>query len=197
MKRIPVLLFFILSAVFTYGQVVTITIESIPENIDEFIELRSELAVTPEGGAAMFALAMLVLEQDSDFAMQCFTVMLANDGTMLKDDPGGYKGYSPGNASMYHIDRLIERPWVSRSYVFGTSPSDNYRLETLPYEFKFIRNKYSEIEPDLIKVFIDCSGAGTPRPVTMQENNRGIWKVKEFSSLSVGVRESKIIDDDL
>lgn len=193
------ILFFLLiiSAVSVNAQIKTIEIEKIPVDIDEFTGLRGELAVTPEGGAAMFALAMLIYNQDRDFGLDCFTVILANDGTILKDDPNGYKGYSPGNSSMYLIERLNNKPWISNSYVFGTSPSNMYKLQALPYAFKFIRNKYSVIDSDMIKVFIYSSGASTPRPVTLLENNRGIWKVKEFSSLVLGVREVKIIDDDL
>ncbi len=197
MKKYPVLIIFILTAVLAHAQLETVTIESIPADIDEFTALRDEIAVTPEGGAAMFVVAMLIYNQDRGLGLDCFTVIFANDETILRKDPDGYKGYSPDLSSMYLIERLNDKPWITNSYVFGTSPASMYQLKALPYAFKFNRNEYSEIKSDIIKVFIYSSGASTPRPVTLLKNNRGIWKVKEFSSLVVGVMEGKIINDDL
>ncbi len=37
------------------------------------------------------------------------------------------------------------------------------------------------------KVFVACSGAELPRPVTLKKNDQGLWKASEWSSLLVGV----------
>ena len=97
----------------------------------------------------------------------------------------------------YFLDRLAKNPYWPTSYVEGSSPEENYKVES-PFQFTFTRNKYSEISSDRIKVFIACSGADTPRPITLQKNNRGIWKALEYSSLFVGMRApGKPADDDL
>ncbi len=45
---------------------------------------------------------------------------------------------------------------------------------------------------------MDCTGAATPRPVTLKRNDRGVWKAYEWSSLLVGVRPPVLkIEDDL
>ena len=59
-------IFFILTLVFVFmlfSQSLfskTITINHIPTNIDDFLEIRNSTAKTPEGGAAIMILALLV-----------------------------------------------------------------------------------------------------------------------------------------
>lgn len=85
-----------------------------------------------------------------------------------------------------------------RSYFFGATPENNYNFGDLPIVIETSTNKYSEISEHEIKLFIACSGAGSPRPVRVERNSSGLWKVDEFSSLVVGVippAEDEKVDD--
>ncbi|MCR9143002.1 MAG: hypothetical protein NXI24_12180 [bacterium] len=162
----------------------SIEIEALPDDPKSFVELRNELAGTPEGGAAIFILAMMKFVEDPEVGEKFMTIAL--DRGNLKKSAKGYKGYRPGNSLQYHLNRLRKLTHLPASYVAGTSPQNGYAAAA-PYRFEFSRNKYSEIKPTRIKVFVACSGASSPRPVTLRRNDRGVWKVAEASSLFVGV----------
>jgi hypothetical protein len=59
------------------------------------------------------------------------------------------------------------------------------------------KNQYSDIDANTVKVFVKCTGADSPRPITLVKNDKGIWKAKEFSSLLVGIKAppSNVKDD--
>ena len=42
----------------------SISIPTIPSSIPEFVAMRNEVAISPEGGAAMFIVAMIVFDRD-------------------------------------------------------------------------------------------------------------------------------------
>ncbi|MDF1667734.1 MAG: hypothetical protein P1V97_38715 [Planctomycetota bacterium] len=171
----------------------SITIKAMPKTNEEFVKLRDSTATTPEGGAAMFVLAMMAWEKDKDVGEPFFTIAL--DKGQLKKGKGGYKGYAPGNSAMFLIKRIDGKKVFSKSYLDGTSPKKGYAAKA-PFKFKFMRNKYSKLSNGDIKVFVYCSGADSPRPCRLRKNNRGLWKVVEFSSLVVGMRKPPSKDDD-
>ena len=58
-------------------------------------------------------------------------------------------------------------------------------------------NPYSgDASEGRLKVFVASSGAASPRPVTLQRNNRGLWKAVEWSSLTLGVAAPSSEDED-
>ena len=75
----------------------------------------------------------------------------------------------------------------------GTSPDNGYTLPEPPYTLEITRNPYSEINENTVKVFVLSSGADSPRPVTLKQNSRGIWKVS-VESLILGIREPVTAD---
>ena len=50
--------------------------DGVPATIEEYVELRNEVATKPEGGAAMFVLAMLMYVADNKPGLWAFTVAL-------------------------------------------------------------------------------------------------------------------------
>ena len=60
-------------------------------------------------------------------------------------------------------------------------------MGSLAYKMEFSRNRYTEQSNGAMRIFIKCNGAASPRPITLKQNDKGIWKVSEFSSLFVGV----------
>jgi len=177
-----------------------IAIPDLPKTLDDFIALRDGLAVTPEGGAVMMVLALAVYVVDPKARFGQDALVIAADRSRLTPKSDGYKGWDLTVRDQRHIKRqMASKPWGSRSYFVGTSPEDGYRLPEPPYRFELSRNPYSGDESEgRAKVFVATSGASTPRPVTMQRNSRGLWKAREWSSLTVGVElPAAEMDDDL
>lgn len=162
--------------------------------MDEFLAYLDAIATTPEGAAAVFVLAMLLREADPGLGHDAMVVAL--DAGELRTDADGYRGYTLGNRAGEFVSRYLDpRPYLARSYVLGTAPGDGYELPAT-LRVRLSRNRSSEIADDQVKVFVDCSGADTPRPITLKRNNRGIWKAYEYSSLFVGIRPPVVEADD-
>lgn len=174
-----------------------VEINKIPSSIEAFLELRSELADSPEGAAALFVAAMLMYNKDKDLGTDAFTI--AVDRSLLKEVSGGYKGFAPGNNFANAIrNYFAPRPYLANSYIKDTKVKDGYKLpKASPYEVAMKRNPHSEQSNGDIKVFVACSGADSPRPITLRKNNRGVWKVVNYSSLFVGIRKPNLVDDRL
>lgn len=166
---------------------------ALPTTVDEFLALRDRIATTPEGGAVTMLAALMTLSRDKELGMAFLTIAL--DQSNLSTG-AAYKGYKPGAGAMFHIERLLEpsRARAPFSYVLGTVPGDGYAASP-PYRFGISRNQYSVIDEKTVKVFIACSGAASPRPMTLRRNDKGLWKVLEFSSFSLDVAAPLPSDD--
>jgi hypothetical protein len=169
----------------------------LPEDIttvEDFVAFRDATATTPEGGAAVFVLAMILRTQDEELGHDALVIAL--DSGELRSDASGYRGYSLGNRASEFVRRYLDpRPYLAWSYLLDTDPEDGY-AEPLEWTVGLTRNRLSEISDTRVKVFVACSGADTPRPITLQQNNRGIWKAYEYSSLFVGIRAPEEPEDD-
>ncbi|MBN1179306.1 MAG: hypothetical protein JXD18_08850 [Anaerolineae bacterium] len=163
-------------------------IDAVPQSVEEFLALRDAIAHTPEGGAAAMVAALLTFAEGERLGQQCLAI--AVDRETLQEGPNGYDGWQLGIAQMRLVKgQLRAMPHLPRSYVQGTAPENAYRLPAPPYVVACSTNPYSgEPESGTLKVFVACSGADSPRPVTLKRNNRGIWKAAEWSSLVTGIR---------
>jgi len=163
----------------------------LPKNIDEFISLRNEIAKSPEGGAAMMVVALILYAQDENLGKQCLTVAVTQEQLV---EGNFYKGYKLLNSLMSLIESLIShQKYIPNSYINGTGPDNNYELPKNNLTLAFTRNKYSgKEESGSVKVFVICSGADTPRPVRVEKNDKGIWKAAEYSTLIVGIKKAKM-----
>ena len=165
-----------------------VCVPSRPSSIQEFLDLRDQIATTPEGGAAMMIVALLAFTEDQVLGRQCLACAVGS--SRLVDGTQGYGGLQLTNASLAQIGtQILGREHLPRSYVVGTEPDGGYVLGNPPYEINCLRNPHSG-DPDSgrCKVFVLSSGADSPRPVTVVVNDEGIWKAIEWSSLLVGVR---------
>jgi len=174
----------------------SVKISNIPDDIDEFIKMRNSVATTPQGGAAMFILALKIYTQNAELGEKCLIVM--TDKNALRESEKGYKGFSLLNTDMDLIkSQLGKQKFLPNSYSDGCTPENDYKVK-LPYNYTFTKNKYSgSVEEGNIKIFVACSGANTPRPIRMKINDKGLWKASEWSSLLVGIKapKSEGIDD--
>jgi hypothetical protein len=174
----------------------TVEIREMPASVEEYVALRDEVATTPEGGAAMMLVALLVYTQDEEAGQACLTV--AVDRRRLQEGSGGYKGWQLRKRDLQRIrEQLGEQSYMPRSYFLGAVPESGYYLPEPPYQVRFAPQSHgSDPDADDYKVFVVSSGADHPRPVTLHRNDRGIWKAYEWSSLLMGVRAPAVWDQD-
>jgi hypothetical protein len=168
--------------------VTSVTIEQLPTTLEAFIAQRDGLATTPEGGAAIMVVALWLYAEEEALGRPCLT--LAVDSALLQAGAGGYQGRElrPRGLTLIRT-QLRERKHVPRSYIKGATPANGYALPPAPYTIEASRNPYSGNEDTgQVKVFVTCSGADSPRPVTLRRDDHGVWKAYEWSSLLSGVR---------
>jgi hypothetical protein len=73
------------------------------------------------------------------------------------------------------------------SYFAGTGPANGYEIPDI-LEIELTTNQYSgNAEDGKQKFFVSCSGAASPRPVTVKQRADGSWFPHEWSSLVTGI----------
>ena len=161
-------------------------IPAIPESAEQFVEMRNQLATTPEGGAACFVASLLAFSKSKDVGMQCFTIAI-DQRNLIQGNV--YKGYAPGGSVMYHINRISGYnlwPYLGYAYIKGAKASENYAVSG-PLAIETYRQKNSGSDSSgRVKVFVNTDGFRA-RPITLQRNDKGLWKAYEFSSLMLNV----------
>lgn len=166
----------------------TVTLGPMPATVEEFIALRDRVARTPEGGAAMFALALLCYARDPAAGLAYVTVSTV--AKLLDDDPAGYKGKRPRLALVQALrERIAAKPYIARSYVQGATPENEYAIALGATLVMLVREQADSLQgADRARVFVHSSGADSPRPVHLERNDKGLWKASSWSSLEVSVR---------
>ncbi|MDC0230972.1 hypothetical protein OAK19_03315, partial [Aureispira] len=167
-------------------------IDSIPETIEDFIQFRDNLAVSPQGGALLFTLAMIIYTKDKELGRKAFVITLDKSILVFGDD---YKGFSPPSYFDFHLSNLDKKPWIAKSYLLNTSPEHNYELPS-KLMFKIKKEYYNTLLNGEIRVYIQCSGSLWQREVKMIKNNRGIWKAFDFRDMFVDVIPPTPLADD-
>lgn len=157
------------------------TIEFTPvHNLDELLGLQDKIGKTPEGGAAVLIAALLAWAQDDPKAESYLATALAC---------GQLECGQLRLADRQRLARQLKgREATIHSYIQGATPENGYKLPEPPYKLTLTRNPYSgEESSGRVKVFVACSGASTPRPITLKRESDGVWRGHEWSSLLVGV----------
>ena len=157
-------------------------------SMELFLEAYQDLGDDPERVAGLFALAMLTFTRDEALGTAQITAMLT-DADLGPGDV--YQGRQPGPSMRNHLKRLQEKPYLARSYFQGTTPENGYRIPADRLAVDIKPDPVGNAGPDRVKLFVVCSGADSPRPMTLARNDQGRWKVAEASSLFVGIRPPK------
>ena len=158
-----------------------------PDSFESYQKNYQEVKSDPAKTAALFVMAMLSYTENETLGTQAITLLASPEQL----SPGlVYNGLQPGPSLKGHLKRLKEKPYLARSYFQGTSPENGYQLSELPYNVIVHPDPRGPSSPGRVKFFIPCSGADSPRPITLKEDG-GAWKVSEASSLFVGIRPPK------
>ena len=170
----------------------SVTVGAIPATLEEFTAFRDEVATSPAGGAAAFVVAQYLYTQDEALGLACLTVAL--DRSLLVEGAQGTAGLQPSNPEIQRFrERVGRQPHIASSYFQGASPQSGYALPAPPLTIKLKRGQRTSGGR---KVFVYSTGADSPRPIVLKENDRGLWKAYEWSSLTVGVRKPVVATDD-
>ena len=165
-----------------------VRLRELPRSVEDYVSLQQSLARTPEGGAAMMVLALLLYVEDQDLGQACLTQAVDEKHLRDRRRGGGEQRLRVRDAQLIR-SQLQAHPHIPRSYLVGATPDNGYRLPDPPLAVRFAENPYAG-SPDSgrVKAFVVSSGADSPRPVTVQRDARGIWRAWEWSSLLLGIR---------
>lgn len=193
MKKITLVTCMLMLSMFSL-RAESVTIDSLPETVEDFVSLRDKLAVTPEGGAAVLIAAMQIYSRNEALGLQCLTISL--DSKSLQKGTT-YKGFTPAQPAMFLIKQIDRQKHLPNAYVKGAAWENAYEVNP-PFEYEFSRQKNSgSDESGKVKVFISTPGVRA-RPITVTRNDKGLWKASEFSSVFVSVKQPKVnTSDDL
>ena len=109
-----------------------VQIDQLPSSVEDFVALRDQVSMTPQGGAAMMVVALLAYASDEKVGRQCLTI--AVDRGRLVEGSDGYKGWQLGSRDLRLIrDQLADRVYLPRSYIEGATPENGYQLPEPPY----------------------------------------------------------------
>jgi hypothetical protein len=164
---------------------ITVRLAALPASLQEFNTLHADLATTPEGGAAALVAALVLYAGDAELGERCLGAAL--DPARLVQ---GAEGRQLGPRDLALIRRqFAQSPYLAASYVRGATPQNGYALPKLPWQIACTTNPYSgNRDEGPFKVFVACSGAASPRPVSLRRDSEGRWRPYEWSSLLVGIR---------
>jgi hypothetical protein len=167
---------------------IIVTLSALPDSLDRFITGHAELATTPEGGAAALIAALLIYPDAPALGESCLAATV--DAARLAAGLSGHEPRPLATRALSLIRRqLVQNPYLGASYVRGTAPEDGYALPEPPWEIVCRANPYSgDRVKGPYKLFVGCSGAASPRPVSLRRDDAGLWRPFEWSSLLVGVR---------
>ncbi len=173
-----------------------LTIEKMPVSIDEFIDLRNKIATTPHGGAAIFVIALKMYAENPQIGIQALVISV--DRKKLTSG-SSYKGFDIDRFAMSRIKEQVKQyPYIADSYFSGSNPENGYKA-IFPAQMDISANPHSgDINSGHYKVFVRSSGADSARPISLQRNDKGLWKATEWSTIIMGIRNPiQEISDDL
>jgi len=172
-----------------------------PTTLADFDAFRTEQSSTPQGAVVSLLAALDLFSKNEEEGRKAL-ILILDIGSLTTDTSAkGYKGFNVSKNTLDLVRRqLSQNPNLTGSYLPGSSTQNGYTPSAPPYSFSLTANRYSgEVKNGAIKLFVPCSGASSPRPVSTKQNSKGAWKVSEFSSLLVGIakpaKQSNPADD--
>lgn len=127
----------------------------LPDTLDDFKALPQSSLASPFSTAAMTVLALCFYPKDKELSL-----------AML----GYLKGPQPlsEHDKQFLRDRFMDKDYVPCSYFRGSSPQNDY-TPAEPYTIRVSENPYSYTEENYAKLFIQSSGADSPRYVQLRK----------------------------
>jgi hypothetical protein len=149
-------------------------------SVDELLERRGELASTPHGGAALLVHALIRRNHDLVEGSRMLVLTLHPELLVPSSDKTGYSGYAPDRSTRYFLEQIDKQPQCIESH---PEPGERF-----VFRFRQQERHVGSVESGRYLVYMCTPAADTCRAVTMGRTERGLWKVRGFSSLAVGCR---------
>ncbi len=146
----------------------------LPSSVSELGQLPEAAMSTPFETAALTVLALAHYPHDKDASLAMLDFLRG---------PRPLSGLDKQNLA----DRFRDKDYVPRSFFHGTSPDNNYQANA-PYQLTVSENPYSYDEEGYAKLFLQSSGADSPRPIVLRKAKDGKWYLWE-QLLLAGIRQ--------
>ncbi len=157
--------------------------------VDDLRARYETVAADPAAVVHLFVEGLLAIEHDAALAEQLLCVVIAKN--LLSASPDAASGHRLPRADQT-LTRIQARPAIARALAGGTPAADYADADlarfTLDRAYSARGQGIDQPSPGKAKFFVTCTGADTPRPITLARNSAGQWKVVEWSSLTVGVK---------
>jgi len=151
-----------------------VVLHDVPTDASQFSEKLRTLGESPEGAAASVIIALALMAMDRELGRRCIAAA----------DPS-----LPESRFRFVEERLEGKEYLPNSYILGTSPENRYLPQQPPLVMRFSTNPHSgDPAQGRVKLFVECSGADSPRPITVEKNREGLWTAVEWSSILSGIR---------
>lgn len=147
------------------NKAVSVVFAQIPQNQAELAALPQAAMQTPFDTAALFVAAMVVYPHNANEALAMINFL---------------KGPQPLSSydQQFIADRMRDKHYLPASYFNGASPQNNYQ-PTEPYTVVVSENPYSYDEQSYAKLYLQSSGADSPRPIKLRLAKDGKWYLWE------------------
>lgn len=163
----------------------SITINRTPHTLAKFLELRDQIAHTPQGAVVMMLVAFRIYQKYPIEGMKCLTANCTSPLIVPSTAAGSYEGHAMGNTNELKR-KLADYAYMPLIYYKGASPSNGYTPDGPPYQIEMFVNQYSYMSSTdgslRIKVFVRTQAADSPRPAVARKVGN-IYKLTEYSSL--------------
>lgn len=157
---------------------------------DEFQSSWEKDAKEPENTILYYLIAALNLEKNQKTAEAMMSVVITKDD--LREDGSSPSGYKLGNRAGYFVEQFLESKNNARSYVGGTNEND-YSIDWEKLTLTIIKK---QDYMGGVKIFVHSGGRDNPVPCQLKKNNKGQWKLTEYSSFCMGVKPTKSSEGD-
>ncbi len=139
--------------------------ETLPTSVNELQQLPQSALDTPFCTAALTLLALMYYPLNKEISLQMLEFL---------------KGSQPLTAyeKQFLADRFRDKDYVSRSYFVGASVQNDYQ-PTMPLTLVVMQTGHSYEQAGYAKLFLQSSGADTPRPIVLRQAKDGKWYLWE------------------
>ena len=152
----------------------TVTLQSLPQTVDEMTALPEAALTEPQYAAALFLAAACRFPTDRDAAYA------------MIDWLRGPRPMTPMEKQFIR-DRFMDVDYIPRSYFKGAVPANTYTPD-VPYTVTFETNPYSYAQEGYVKLFCRSGGADSPRDIVLRkQGSTGKYFLWE-QHLLVGIR---------
>ncbi len=161
----------------------SITIKQLPQNVDEFLEIRDRLALSPNGGAACFLIALIVYAKNNHLGTKLLTMTIDREFLVQGNS---YNGFQPRSTDLNVINDLLkQKPYFFYAYTSACQPDKEINSLSSEISFDFVRNPPTAYKEgnEIQRVLVRCSADTKPRMIKLRKDYKDFWKVYEWSSI--------------